>query len=97
MAIKDGGPAFPVYADAHAAKAEMALDHIASWGMSLRDYFAGQALIAEVITTCSDATPESAEALIQAARANGQTLTQRIAHNAYRMADAMLKAREAHE
>lgn len=63
-------------------------------GMTLRDYFAAKAMQAEIVTSCSDATPRSASALYEAARANGQTVEQRIAFNAYRIADAMLTERE---
>jgi hypothetical protein len=83
MANKDGGPAFP---NGPGSK-------IATNGMSLRDWFAGKALLGEIITSCSDATPESAEALADAARENGQTVEERLAFNAYRLADAMLAER----
>lgn len=89
--IDDGGPAFPhspVYVGAEEGWATQ-------FGMTLRDYFAAKAMQAEIISSCSDATPESAKALIQAAWLNGQTAIDRIASNAYLMADAMLKARDA--
>jgi hypothetical protein len=82
--IKDGGPAFP-------READEAPDQR---GMSLRDYFAAKALVAEIMTTCSDATPESAEDAVRAARKAGLTITEHLAQNAYTWADAMLRARE---
>jgi hypothetical protein len=63
-------------------------------GMFLRDYFAAKAMQAEIITTFSDATPEAARAFLLAADAAGQTVQERVAFNAYVIADAMLKARE---
>ena len=68
--IKDGGPAFP-----HENR------HQANWeGMSLRDYFAGQALTglarSHAEGTVDDYQPEH------------------VAQDCYRLADAMLKERE---
>jgi hypothetical protein len=80
--VDDGGPAFPW--GEHGA-------HLG--GMSLRDYFAAKALQAEIITSTSDATPESADAVIDAAARAGRTPMEQIAFNAYEWADAMLKAR----
>lgn len=75
---EDGGPAFPI--EGHA-------------GMSLRDYFAAKAMHAEIVSTFSDATPESAEAFVRGASEAGHTPEQHLAVNAYRVADAMLKQR----
>jgi hypothetical protein len=83
----DGGPAFPTD-DYFDEKRYGVLS-----GMSLRDYFAAKAMQAEIITSCSDATPKAAEALVEAAFENGQTPQQRIAFNAYAFADAMLAER----
>ena len=59
-------------------------------GMTLRDYFAGQALIGEL----SCATSEGCvDALVRAAHKAGMGIEERIAWNCYRMADAMLAAR----
>jgi hypothetical protein len=85
----DGGPAFPrddYYDEKRYGQSD---------GMSLRDYFAAKAMQAEIVTSCSDATPKAAQDLVNAALLSGQTVLQRIAFNAYRMADEMLKAREA--
>jgi hypothetical protein len=67
-AINDSGPAFPTryHEDMH--------------GMTLRDWFAGQAL-AGIISTC-DAKSEGSQAI------------KPIAEAAYDFADAMLAARE---
>lgn len=60
-------------------------------GMTLRDYFAAKAMHAEISTAGME--PEAAMALSEAADEAGQTIEQRIAFNAYRIADAMLQAR----
>lgn len=65
------------------------------FGMTLRDYFAAKAMQAEMITTWSDATPESAEAFARAATRAGRSVEAHLAFNAYLIADAMLKARTA--
>jgi hypothetical protein len=67
---KDGGPAFP---------ADPTRDHS---GMSLRDWFAGQAL-AGVIDVCRGDTVGV-----------GETREMLFAWKAYRIADAMLSARQ---
>jgi hypothetical protein len=61
--MKDSGQAFPSYADS-------------SSGMTLRDYFAGQALVKVATSTSLDVSSE------------------RIAEWCYKLADAMLEARE---
>ena len=72
--VNDGGPAFPVYTEVRFS------------GMSLRDWFAGQALPAVIDAYCK---PE----------ANGPCIgtdhfLANVPVHAYRMADAMMKARE---
>jgi len=54
-------------------------------GMSLRDYFAGQALIS-IMSIPLDESQHTSKTVIQ--------WYERNANKAYRMADAMLKARE---
>ncbi|PRG91317.1 hypothetical protein C6V04_17575 [Burkholderia multivorans] len=73
---KTGGPAFPI-ADPFALRPrdETELERIAS-GMTLRDYFAGQALIATFLNGFAGPNEDDRAALC------------------YRMADAMLRARE---
>lgn len=63
-----------------------------SRGMSLRDWFAGQLAAAEVAS--AGANYEAAEALAEAATSAGMTIPQRIAFNAYEVADAMLAMRD---
>ena len=63
-------------------------------GISLRDHFAGLAMQAEMITTFSDATPESAQSFQEAAVSLGHDMFQHLAFNSYRIADAMLAARK---
>ena len=79
MAINDGGPAFPQYvAEIHGVathSGEFGLP-----GMSLRDYFAAQALIALGINNGYEAF--------------GKPHFKEEARKAYQCADAMLKARE---
>jgi len=82
---EDNPPAFPLQAQG---------DHKHRSGMSLRDYFAGQALVAELSCATSE---RCVDALVTAAVAAGQTPEQRIAFNCYRMADAMLAARQPGE
>jgi hypothetical protein len=70
----DGGAAFPLHP--YTVRASSA-------GMSLRDWFAGQALLSIVASCMHDA------------RQDGETPSQMIARKAYEVADAMLAAREA--
>lgn len=79
-APKDGGPAFsvqPFTTNSHEWSD-------GSEGMSLRDWFAGQALIGSVLE--DDRAEEIGK--------DGQTFAQISAWRAYRFADAMLEARE---
>ena len=65
----DGGPAFPV-------------DNVQNWGMTLRDYFAGQALagwLASYGDTARHPVEDGAE--------------NKVSEISYRMADAMLAER----
>lgn len=72
---KDGGPAFPMDGP-HAMNESPA---IASRGMSLRDWFAGQALIA---------------VLRSSPKIEAEEIVKYAAKTAYSFADAMLKERE---
>jgi hypothetical protein len=67
---------------------------VSSGGMTLRDYFAAKAMQAEIISSWSDATPQSAKAFCEAAEIAGHTPGQHLAFTAYRIADAMLIERE---
>ena len=61
------------------------------YGMELRDYFAAHLAAAEVAS--AGANIDAAKALAEAADENDQTIEERIAFNAYRIADAMLAER----
>jgi hypothetical protein len=83
---KDGGPAFPV----STARAEDGSfghqDGNYPWqfgGVTMRDYFAGQA-VSGCIATCQGDT-----------RLPGESKADLIARRAYELADAMLTARES--
>jgi hypothetical protein len=91
--IDDGGPAFPKTGTFH-ANGPAEYDSEDQDGMSLRDWFAGKAMQAEMITTFSDATPGAADAFSEAAAAAGRTPNEHLAANAYAIADAMLRARK---
>lgn len=78
--INDGGPAFP--------RASTLKPNGESWtdsqfGMTLRDWFAGQAM-AEIYAARFDLN-----------YTGGETIGQAVARNSYDLADAMLAAREA--
>jgi len=62
-------------------------------GMSLRDYFAAEAMHAELMT-CG-VPGEACEAMLDAADKAGRSPELHMAMNAYEMADAMLRARFA--
>lgn len=81
--INDGGPAFP----SHSGDPEMIdpRNRISCGGMTLRDWFAGQALAAMA------STPKETT---EAANAAGMSRTDFVTECAYQLADAMLKARE---
>lgn len=82
----DGGPAFPEYAPTRTYADDTdrvgRIEHLPIQGMSLRDYFAGQALIT---CACSDNSRDEKQAA-QYAR--------EIARRAYELADAMIAERE---
>ena len=81
MATKDGGPAFPLQEQLQAGSDDGSWLSPGQAGMSLRDYFAGQALQA--------IHPHARES-----RSNEELATY-YAGLAYLLADAMLKEREA--
>lgn len=60
-------------------------------GMTLRDWFAGQALVGELAATN---TNSAASATVQAASENGRSIEEQVAANCYDLADAMLAARK---
>lgn len=80
MRVNNGGPAFPHLRKPVAPGVEQV---ITDGGMTLRDYFAAKAVGAIELPTDYVGTKETEESY------------KRWAQKAYRMADAMLKAREA--
>jgi hypothetical protein len=83
---KDGGPAFPtpdLYGPGGVAQVQ------GDSGMSLRDYFAAQAL--RGIATCE---PDSVSGSTARTSAEDSGVRAEVAWSCYEMADAMLKARE---
>jgi len=72
--IKDGGPAYPI------PNLESDADFN---GMSLRDWFAGQALPA-VYASCTESRPPN----------ESEAWCEMVARETFEMADAMLKNRE---
>lgn len=94
---KDGGPAFPVLVesfDGGATVRGLVTGNREGWhvGLSLRDYFAAAALTGEI---ASLSTQEAADATRGAMKASGETDHYRhVARVAYRMADAMIAARD---
>lgn len=82
--INDGGPAFPdLYQDSHSG----AYQH--HNGMSLRDYFAGQALSG--LCANQDVKAMYKADIVDEQRAKG--VDNSYAKIAYRLTDAMIKAR----
>lgn len=79
MAKDGGGPAFPVIAS-------NGLGHVTD-GMSLRDWFAGQAL-------ATLAGPDMFTAFKKLTDSTGNQVKNLLAQAAYEIADAMLKERE---
>lgn len=84
--IDDGGPAFPVPEENY-----MSDGSYSNTGMTLRDWFAGQAIpelirIVERATAGRDDVPDSTA---------GKVAAKVVAIQAYQMADAMIQARKA--
>lgn len=76
----NGGPAFPLFVQEEGCMPSV------SEGMSLRDWFAGQALAGLTVTGFS--------AAYLADLKEGETRAEWISRQVYDLADAMLKARE---
>lgn len=86
MPASDGGPAFPVSADDVAGMERL---KGSAMGMSLRDLFAAKALAALIAEPISEAYESTVRAF-----SRGLKGPDAFAHVAYRMADAMLRARQ---
>ncbi|MFP5480254.1 MAG: hypothetical protein ACLGIE_11285 [Alphaproteobacteria bacterium] len=78
---KDGGPAFPVHGGHHPD--DDPRNQILGGGMSLRDWFAGQAMASLILVPATAAI----------ARQDGNPPVKTLALAAYEAADAMLAAR----
>ncbi len=85
MPTDDGGPAFPVVHAIVPQPGQWCTTPPAHSGMSLRDWFAGQAISGTALVL--DGT-----ALVLTSEEDANT----VASTAYRIADAMLKARSEH-
>lgn len=89
---EDGGPAFPsIRAMERARDGSMTITEKEP-GMSLRDWFAGQALAGFLATM---ANPKAVDAVYDEAAQMGRSFNQQLATDAYARADAMLAARKA--
>jgi hypothetical protein len=74
---KDGGPAFPISAQPLDAQGKPIAEQYTAWGMTLRDYFAGQALVgASQQTAQCQWAAESAYAFADAMLAQREKLSQ---------------------
>lgn len=87
--INDGGPAFP---QSDLSAYGMGPDRANNCGMSLRDWFAGQALVGEIANCGNESLHVNDGESIKAALARD---AKRRAEWCYRQADAMLAARQA--
>ena len=96
MSEKDGGPAFPAKSTAFAVPDTIPREYIEQitsmpvthTGMTLRDYFAAQAMQG-ICATCDS------DGVWQSGLNDEQAGLYRIARLSYQMADAMLAARES--
>ena len=88
--INDGGPAFPTPPALMQMREDGTAASITYSGMSLRDWFAGQALAA-----VADTNPNLPDDPADGYWPDAATLASRRAAWAYVQADAMLAAREA--
>jgi hypothetical protein len=86
--IPDGGAAFPVSDTIH-PNGQVQYGHN---GMTLRDWFAGKALVGELASTSG---VESTQAMAEAAVNRGVAPAIHLALTCYEIADAMIKARTA--
>ena len=88
MSRDTGGSAFPIIPPTDGDRGFAAGYPYPEHGMSLRDYFAGQALPAIIAAACAG-QHHPGEGSMAASNED------RIAFDAYRMADAMIAARSA--
>ena len=90
--INYGGPAFPHSSQPLDAQGNPMCGEHSEWGMTLRDYFAGQALAALINQLAN--TSKADKEMKKLGMCEGQ-FDRLCAKCAYDYADAMLKAREA--
>ncbi|WP_338615511.1 hypothetical protein [Pigmentiphaga sp. CHJ604] len=86
--IKDGGQAFPVPGLSQLPNGGFINPEA---GMTLRDYFAGQALIS---IAAMAVTKQGAATLLQIQKETGKHPNEAVGELAYEIADAALRARE---
>lgn len=84
---KDGGPAFPMYGKV----GDITIAHQS--GMTLRDYFAAKAMV-YYMNEWADGIRNGKYVSEITGKCDDDSAHSIIAHDAYEMADAMLKARE---
>lgn len=89
--INDGGPAFPLPVNDEQCRARF--DSVYG-GMTLRDYFAAKFAAAMMTATSADHDFPNID---YRRDVGGPTVAERVATIAYRMADAMLKAKATGE
>lgn len=90
--IKDGGPAFPIKGYCADASGALSGEVIINAGMTLRHYFAAKCVAAMVSTIRSDDDYSRAKKI---AEYHGMDrVSDWFAHDAYKQADAMLRASE---
>jgi hypothetical protein len=97
MSNTDGGPAFPVVASGHVEEPRGSgstnLTLALSGGMSLRDWFAGEALKGGADSICDNLSDMSDGGYIDGTPAQATQHAARHAKAAYLLADAMLAER----
>lgn len=87
--INDGGPAFPLPVEDLQCRSRFESCY---GGMTLRDYFAAKFAAAMMTATSAD---HGFPNIDYQRDVGGPTVAERVATIAYRLADAMLRAREA--
>jgi hypothetical protein len=92
---RDGGPAFPNPGMYYLRGNEPTEINPAVDGMSLRDWFAGQALTGFLTQTVSEECESGARDLVARWPCRSNTEQHTLARLVYSMADAMLATREA--
>lgn len=84
----DGGPAFPHSSQPLDMQGNPIMENHSEWGMSIRDWFAGQALKGIL------ANEGLTKHLLEFAKNEGTDYHAKIGSHAYAHADAMIRARQ---